>query len=57
MVKQLQGEVHLEILCVDGRTLLKWILKKCAGTGWIQLAQVTAQYQKLFNTVMNVRVP
>jgi hypothetical protein len=43
---------------VDGRIILKGILKKCdGGMGWIELAQDRDRWRVLVNTVMNLRVP
>jgi len=39
---------HLEDIDVDGRIILKWILKKY-GVDWIQLAQDRVQWWVLVN--------
>jgi len=40
---------HLEDPCVDGRIILKWILKKRGGgMGWIDLAQDRAKLVDIF---------
>jgi hypothetical protein len=41
---------------IDGRMILKWILKKWDGAmDWIELAQ--DRQRALVNAVMNLRVP
>jgi hypothetical protein len=43
---------------VDGRIILKWILKNWdGGMGWIELAQDRDRWRALVNAVMNLRVP
>jgi hypothetical protein len=43
---------------VDGRIILKWILKKWdGGMDWIELAQDRDRWQALVNAVMNLRFP
>jgi hypothetical protein len=47
---------HLEDRDVDGRILLKWILKKWdVGTGWIHLAEDKDRWRALVNAVINLR--
>jgi hypothetical protein len=31
---------HFEDLCIDGRIILKWILRKLVGVDWIVLTEV-----------------
>jgi hypothetical protein len=48
----------LEDLGLDGRIILKWILKKwVGGMDWIDLAQDRDRWRALVNAVMNLRVP
>jgi hypothetical protein len=47
---------HSEDLGVDGRTILKWILKNRIGSELV-LAQDRVKWWALVNTVMNFRVP
>ena len=48
---------HLEDPCVDGRIILKWILKKRGGgIGWIDLVQDRDNWWTLLDAVMNLRV-
>jgi hypothetical protein len=43
---------------VDGRIILKWILKKWdVGMDWIELAEDRDRWQDLVNAIMNLRVP
>jgi hypothetical protein len=43
---------------VDGRIILKWILKTWDGDmDWIELAQDRDRWRALVNAVMNLRVP
>jgi hypothetical protein len=43
---------------VDGRIILKWILKMWdGGMDGIELAQDTDRWRALVNAVMNLRVP
>jgi hypothetical protein len=43
---------------IDGRIILKWILKKWdGGMDWIELAQDRDKWRALVNAVMNLRVP
>jgi hypothetical protein len=43
---------------VDGRIILKWILKKwVGGMNWIDMAQDRNRWRALVKAVMNVRVP
>jgi hypothetical protein len=49
---------HLEDLGVDGRLILKWILKQWGGMGgmdWIHLAQDRDRWQAVVNVVTNLR--
>jgi hypothetical protein len=49
---------HLGDPGVDGRIILKWILKKWdGGMAWIELAQDRDRWRALVNAVMNLRVP
>jgi len=49
---------HMEDLGVDGRIMLKWILKKSAGgMRWIHLAQDKDRWRAFVNVVMNLRAP
>jgi len=53
----LQERNHLEDPGVDGRIILRWILKKCEwDMAWIYLTQDRDSYQDVFNTVMNIWV-
>ena len=53
----LQERNHSEDLGVDGRIILRWILKKCEwDMAWIYLTQDRDSYQDVFNTVMNIWV-
>jgi hypothetical protein len=49
---------HLEDPGVDGRIILKWILKKWdGGMNWIDMAQDRDRWRALVGAVMNLRVP
>jgi hypothetical protein len=49
---------HLEDPGVDGRIILKYILKKWdGGMDWIDTAQDRDSWQGFVNAVMNIRVP
>jgi hypothetical protein len=49
---------HLEDPGVDGRIILKWILKKWdVVMDWIELAQDRDRLRSLVYVVMNLRVP
>jgi hypothetical protein len=48
---------HWEYQDVGGWTILKWILERQDGMGWIDVAQDRNQWRALVNTVMNLRVP
>ena len=42
---------------VDGRIILKWILKKCdGGTDWMDVALNRERWRGLWNAVMNLEV-
>ena len=47
----------MEDLGVDGKTTLKWIIKKCDGKAWTDLAQDRDKRQAPMNAVMSLRVP
>jgi hypothetical protein len=54
----LRGGDHLGDPDVDGRIILKWVLKKWDGKmDWIELAQDRDRWRALVNAVMNLRVP
>jgi hypothetical protein len=43
---------------VDGRIILKWILKKWdGGINWIEMAEDRDRWRAVVNAVMNFRVP
>jgi hypothetical protein len=50
---------NFEDLGLDGRIILKWILRKHDGScvDWIDLAQNRDKYWAVVNTVMNLPVP
>jgi hypothetical protein len=47
----------LEGLGKDGRIILKWILKKQKGMGWISAVQDRGTWRALVCTVMKFWVP
>jgi hypothetical protein len=48
---------HLEDSGVDGRIILRWILRKCdVGMNWIDLAQDSDRWRAFVYAVMNLRV-
>jgi hypothetical protein len=54
----LREKDRLEDLGVDGRIILKWILKTCEGVmDWIDLADGRHRWLALVNAVMNLRTP
>jgi hypothetical protein len=43
---------------IDGRIILKWVLKKWYGCmDWIELAQGRGRWRALVNAIINLRVP
>jgi hypothetical protein len=50
---------HLEDPGVDGRIILKWMLKKWdwGGMDWIDMAQDRDRWRAVVSAVMNLRVP
>jgi hypothetical protein len=49
---------HLGDPGVDGRIILKWILKTwIGGMYWIELTQDRDRWRAVVNAVMNLRVP
>ena len=49
---------HLEDPIIDGRIILRWIIKQWdGGVDWIKLAQDRDRWQAHVNAVMNLRVP
>jgi hypothetical protein len=49
---------HLGDPGVDGRIILKWILKKWDGVmDWIELTQDRDRWRAVVNAVMNLGVP
>ena len=48
---------HLKDPGIEGRIILRWILRKCEGdVDWIDLAQDRDRLQALVYVVMNLRV-
>jgi hypothetical protein len=48
---------HLTDPGIDGRIILRWILRKCErDMDWIDLAQDRDRWQALVNAVMNLQV-
>jgi hypothetical protein len=50
---------HLEDAGVDGRIILRWILRKwdVGSMNWIELDQDRDRWRAIVNAVMNFRVP
>jgi hypothetical protein len=58
--KKHEGKDHLVNSHVNGRIILKWILKTRYGEAWTGLIWLrigTGRWQVLLNVVMNFRVP
>jgi hypothetical protein len=54
----LRGRAYLVDLGVDGRIMLKRILKKWdGGMDWIDLTKDRDRWRALVNAVLNLRVP
>jgi hypothetical protein len=55
----LSERCHVEDPGIDGRIILRWILRKWDGRGmdWIDLAQDRDSWQALVDMVMNLWVP
>ena len=57
LVGKPEGKSHLEDPGVDGRSILRWILRKWnGGMDWMDLAQNRGIWQALVSAVMNLRV-
>jgi hypothetical protein len=56
LVGKPDGKNHLEDPGIDGRILLKWILKSwgCGGMDWVPVAQDRGRWWALVNVVMNL---
>ena len=53
-----EGKNHSEDQGLDGRIILKWILKKWVrDMDWIDLAQDRDSWRAVVNAVMNLRDP
>jgi hypothetical protein len=50
---------HVEDPGVDGRIILRWILRNwgCLGMDWIELVLDRDRWRAFVNAVMNLRVP
>jgi hypothetical protein len=59
LVGKPEGKIHSEDLSVDGRIILKWILREIEWefVDRIHLTQDRDQRRVLVNTVMKLRVP
>jgi len=59
LVGKPEGKNHLGDPGVDGRIILRWILRKwnVGGMDWIELAQDRNRWPAFVNAVMNLRVP
>jgi hypothetical protein len=56
--KMLVGKSEGKGAGVEGKVILKWILRTCPeGVDWIHMAQDRDRWRALVNTVMNLRVP
>jgi hypothetical protein len=52
-----RGDDHLGDPGIDGRIILKLVLKKWDGMDRIELSQDTDRWRAVVNAVMNLRVP
>jgi hypothetical protein len=58
LVENLKGTNNSEDLDVDGKLILKWILRKrWEIVEWMHLAQDRDQWLALVNMTMNIRIP
>jgi hypothetical protein len=57
-VGNLNDGYHLEDLDIDGRVVLKWILKKQMGVvHWINLAHKRKKFRPVVSMATNIRIP
>jgi len=55
--KILRKRIHLEGLGVDGRIILRWVLKKQAVRAWIGFAWSRVTWLTVVNAAKSVRFP
>jgi hypothetical protein len=57
-LRKLRKRDHMGDTDIDGRTILRWMLRKWDGVmDWIDLAQDRDRRRALVNVVMNLHVP
>jgi hypothetical protein len=54
-LESLKGRHHSEGLGIDGRIILKWVLKKQGQREWIHLAEDRDQWWALMSMVVNLQ--
>ena len=58
LVGKSERREYLQDLGVDGRIILKWIMRKLdENLKWINLAQDRDRWQAVVNALMNFRIP
>jgi hypothetical protein len=54
--ENVKGRDHLGYLGVDGRMILKWILKNREFDDWIHLALDRVHWRTVVNTLMDIHI-